>query len=143
MAILPGPGPGMGHLISLLEFAKRLISHHRFHVTCIIPTIGPPSATLKQVLNDDYTNPNDSKLNVVYLPPVNFHGLTAVKAETQIFLAITRSLSPLREVLKSLKAIVDGFGTDAFDIAEEFRHCRGIKSFLVYFHYVFCHDFVV
>ncbi|EXB37611.1 Hydroquinone glucosyltransferase [Morus notabilis] len=107
---------------------KRLISHHRFHVTCIIPTIGPPSTALKQVLNDDQTNPNDSKLDVVYLHPVNFHDLAAVKAETQVFLAITRSLSPLREVLKSLKAnysenlvglVVDGFGTDAFDIAEE------------------------
>ena len=42
--------PGMGHLIPLVEFAKLLLHHHDFHITCIIPTTGSPSKAMKEVL---------------------------------------------------------------------------------------------
>ncbi|PON70228.1 UDP-glucuronosyl/UDP-glucosyltransferase [Trema orientale] len=128
VAILPGPG--MGHLIPLIEFAKRLVNDNKFHVTCIIPTIGSPTKSAKEALQGLPT-----AIDVVYLPPVTFdddddlpspYQKAVTKPETLVFLAVTRSLSPLREVLKSLKAtsnlvglVVDDFGTDAFDIAKE------------------------
>ncbi|KAL5571818.1 hypothetical protein UlMin_021415 [Ulmus minor] len=129
IAILPCPG--MGHLIPLVELAKRLIVHHNLAVTFIVPTIGSPSKPLKQVLQ---TLPAGA--DVVYLPPVSVDGeTTSVKPEAHVSLAIKLSLSPLREVIKSLKAssklvalVLDPFGADAFGVAKEF----GILSYIFF-----------
>ncbi|KAF3968558.1 hypothetical protein CMV_007571 [Castanea mollissima] len=119
IAILPSPG--MGHLIPLVEFAKLLILHHDFHITCIIPTIGSPSKAMKEVLQ---ALPNS--IDHVFLPPVSMEELEGVKPGIQITLTMTRSLPPLRDVLTSLVAttrlvalVVDLFGTDALDVAKE------------------------
>ncbi|KAL7239045.1 hypothetical protein ACSBR2_005025 [Camellia fascicularis] len=32
----------MGHLIPLVEFAKKLVLHHSFSVTSLVPTVGTP-----------------------------------------------------------------------------------------------------
>ncbi|KAK4551259.1 hypothetical protein RGQ29_032435 [Quercus rubra] len=119
MAILPSPG--MGHLIPLVEFAKLLLLHHDFHITCIIPTIGSPSKAMKEVLQALPTS-----IDHVFLPPVSLKELEGVKPGIQITLTMTRSLPPLRDVLTSLVAttrlvalVVDLFGTDALDVAKE------------------------
>ncbi|XP_075643859.1 hydroquinone glucosyltransferase-like [Castanea sativa] len=111
----------MGHLIPLVEFAKLLILHHDFHITCIIPTIGSPSKAMKEVLQ---ALPNS--IDHVFLPPVSMEELEGVKPGIQITLTMTRSLPPLRDVLTSLVAttrlvalVVDLFGTDALDVAKE------------------------
>ncbi|KAB1219588.1 Hydroquinone glucosyltransferase [Morella rubra] len=122
IAILPTPG--MGHLIPLVEFAKRLLHHHpnSFNITFIIPTDGPPSKAQKSVLDA-----LPSSMNYFFLPEVNLDDVPkGAKIESLISLTVVRSLPSLREVLKSLVEssklvafVVDLFGTDAFDVARE------------------------
>ncbi|KAJ4959088.1 hypothetical protein NE237_026199 [Protea cynaroides] len=118
------PSPGMGHLIPLIEFAKRLVQYHNFSVTIILPTDGPLSSAQKSVFGS-----LPKSINSIILPPVNFDDLPEdAKIETRITLTVTRSLPLLREAYKILTAtnrvsamVVDIFGTDAFDVAKEFN----------------------
>ncbi|XP_022895845.1 hydroquinone glucosyltransferase-like [Olea europaea var. sylvestris] len=118
------PTPGMGHLIPLVGFAKVLIQKHNFNVTFIIPTDGPLSNAQKSFLEK-----LPPRIDYVVLPPVNFDDLSKdAKIETRIALTVTRSLSSLRNAVKSLIStkrfaafVVDLFGTDAFDVANEFK----------------------
>ncbi|KDP28511.1 hypothetical protein JCGZ_14282 [Jatropha curcas] len=122
IAILPSPG--MGHLIPLVEFAKRLAFQHNISVKFIVPTDGPPSKAQKSVLDS-----LPSTISYTFLPPVSFSDLPSdAKIETLISLTVTRSFPSLREELKSLVSttrlaalVVDLFGTDAFDVAREFN----------------------
>ncbi|XP_060218455.1 hydroquinone glucosyltransferase-like [Lycium barbarum] len=122
IAILPSPG--MGHLIPLVEFSKRLIQNHHFSVTLILPTDGPVSNAQKI-----YLNSLPCSMDYHLLPPVNFDDLPLdTKMETRISLTVTRSLPSLREVFKTLvetkktvALVVDLFGTDAFDVANDFK----------------------
>ncbi|KAK3000703.1 hypothetical protein RJ639_022464 [Escallonia herrerae] len=121
IAILPTPG--MGHLIPLTEFSKRLVLHHNFTVTFIIATDGSPMQPQKDILQ---TLPKS--INSIFLPPVSFSDLPEDrKIETQIALSVTRSLPSLREALKELTEstrlsalVVDLFGSLAFPAAIEF-----------------------
>ncbi|KAE8676873.1 UDP-glycosyltransferase 72B1 [Hibiscus syriacus] len=121
VAILPSPG--MGHLIPLVEFAKRLVHQHNINVTFVIPTDGSPSKAQKSTLDS-----LPSSIDFVFLPPVNLTDLPGdSKIETVISLTVSRSLPYLRDAFKSLVAktnlvglVVDLFGTDAFDVANEF-----------------------
>nr|AEM43000.1 UDP-glucosyltransferase [Siraitia grosvenorii] len=118
------PSPGMGHLIPLLEFAKRLLFLHRFTVTFAIPSGDPPSKAQISILSS-----LPSGIDYVFLPPVNFHDLPKdTKAGVFIVLAVARSLPSFRDLFKSMVAntnlvalVVDQFGTDAFDVAREFN----------------------
>ena len=123
--------PGMGHLIPFVELAKRLVLSHNFSVTCLVPTIGSPSKAQETVLK---CLPHG--ISYVFLPAVSFDDLKEdVRAEIKVSLTMSRSLSPLREVLKSIMIrtrlvalIVDPYGTDAFDLAEEF----GVPSYIFF-----------
>lgn len=120
IAILPTPG--MGHLIPLGEFAKRLHLLHGVTATFIVPTDGPLSSAQSAFFSD-----LPAAVDHVLLPPVNFDDLPAdVKIETRISLTITRSLPAIRRALASLHEskkvaalVVDLFGTDGFDAATE------------------------
>uniref|UniRef100_A0A5B7AIN7 Glycosyltransferase n=1 Tax=Davidia involucrata TaxID=16924 RepID=A0A5B7AIN7_DAVIN len=122
IAILPSPG--MGHLIPLVEFAKRLVFHHHFSVTFIVPIDGPPSKAQKEFLEA-----LPGGMSYVFLSQIDFSDLPDdVRIETRISLTVTRSLSSLRDVFKSfvvttrlVALVVDLFGTDAFDVAKEFN----------------------
>ncbi|XP_065860242.1 hydroquinone glucosyltransferase [Euphorbia lathyris] len=119
IAILPSPG--MGHLIPLVELAKRLVHKHNLSITFIIPTNCPPSDAQKSVLQS-----LPGKITSTFLAPVDLSDIPDdADIETIISLTVARSLSPLRNMLKSLKnvvaLVVDLFGTDAFDIAREFN----------------------
>jgi hydroquinone glucosyltransferase len=123
VAILPSPG--MGHLIPLVEFAKRLVHHHSFiNVTFIVPVDGPPSEAQKSVLDA-----LPGSMNYIFLPPVNLDDVPeGTMIEPIISLTVVRSLPSLRDELKSLiertkvaALVVDLFGTDAFDVAREFN----------------------
>lgn len=121
VAILPTPG--MGHLIPLGEFAKRIVAHHNFTVSFIVPTDGPLPSAQKAFLES-----LPEAISYVLLPPVNFDDLGEdAKIETRISLSVVRSLPSLKEEFKSLVSrtklvalVVDLFGTDAFDVAKEF-----------------------
>ncbi|GMI66780.1 UDP-GLUCOSE-DEPENDENT GLUCOSYLTRANSFERASE 72 B1 [Hibiscus trionum] len=122
IAILPSPG--MGHLIPLVEFAKRIVHQHNFTVTFVIPTGDSPTKAQKSALDS-----LSSSIDYVFLPPVDLSDLPReAKIETVISSTVARSLSFLRDTLKSLVAkeklvglVVDLFGTDAFDVAREFN----------------------
>ncbi|XP_008437917.2 hydroquinone glucosyltransferase-like [Cucumis melo] len=118
------PSPGMGHLIPLVEFAKRLVLLHRFTVTFVIPSGGPPSKAQISVLSS-----LPSAIDHVFLPPPSLNDLPPqTKAETIIVLSVTRSLPSLRDQFKSMVTqrnlvafVVDQFGTIAFDLVREFN----------------------
>nr|BAI65909.1 UDP-sugar:glycosyltransferase [Forsythia x intermedia] len=119
------PTPGMGHLIPLVEFAKKIIQKHNFMVSFIIPSDGPLSSAQKLFLEK-----LPPRIDYVVLPPVCFDDLPEdVKIETRISLTVSRSLSSLRDAVQSLVSkkirlaafVVDLFGTDAFDVAIEFK----------------------
>ncbi|KAJ9171492.1 hypothetical protein P3X46_014853 [Hevea brasiliensis] len=122
VAILPSPG--MGHLIPLVELAKRLVNQHNLSITFIVPTDGPPSKAQKSVLESLPTT-----ISSTFLSPVDMSDLPGdTKIETIISLTVARSLPSLCQVLKSLvessrlaALVVDLFGTDAFDVAREFN----------------------
>ncbi|CAI0542258.1 unnamed protein product [Linum tenue] len=121
IAILPSPG--MGHLIPLVELAKRLVNNHNLSVTFIVPTAdGPPPAAVKSVL-DSLPSP---AVDYVFLPPVSLSDVPPdAKIETIISITVARSLPSLRSTLSSASRrfsalVVDLFGTDAFDAAVEF-----------------------
>lgn len=127
------PTPGMGHLIPLVELAKRVLQISPFHICFVIPTEGPPTKAQKSAL----AVLPEGRVSSSFLPPVNFDDLPAnVKIETKISLTLSRSLPALRSRLKELQEshhqltalVVDLFGTDAFDVAREF----GMKSYLFY-----------
>ncbi|XVE64710.1 hypothetical protein DITRI_Ditri07aG0123400 [Diplodiscus trichospermus] len=117
------PTPGMGHLIPLIEFAKRLVDYHKFAVTFIIPNDGSPMKLQRQLL---LALPET--ISSIFLPPVSFDDLPGdSKIETRIILSLTRSLHLIRDsfnVLAKLNRVVafvvDVFGIDAFDVAKEF-----------------------
>ncbi|KAA8528256.1 hypothetical protein F0562_035493 [Nyssa sinensis] len=117
------PAPGMGHLIPLTEFAKRLVIYHNFSVTFIVPTDGSPMNDQKAFLEA-----LPRSINFIFLPPVSFDDLPEdAKIETRISLTVTRSLPALRHSLQVLTQstplsalVVDLFGTDTFDVAREF-----------------------
>ncbi|KAG5538255.1 hypothetical protein RHGRI_018995 [Rhododendron griersonianum] len=119
------PSPGMGHLIPLAEFAKRLVLTHNFSATFLIPTDGPLPKAQKSFLE----SLTPAGISHVLLSPVNFDDLPDdVRIETRISLSVTRSLPSLRDQIKSLVSghrvvafVVDLFGTDAFDVAREFQ----------------------
>ncbi|KAL1220725.1 UDP-glycosyltransferase 72B3 [Cardamine amara subsp. amara] len=126
------PSPGMGHLIPLIELAKRLVDHHNFTVTFIITGEFSPSEAQRSVLNS-----LPSSMASVYLPPADLSDVPSTAGiETRISLTVTRSNPALRELFGALSAekrlpavlIVDLFGTDAFDVAVQFH----VSPFIFY-----------
>lgn len=113
----------MGHLIPLVELAKRLVHQHSFNVDFFVPTDGAPSKAQKAVIES-----LPSAITSVFLPPVDLTDLPeGTSIETTIDLTVARSLPSLREGLRSLCSetrvvalVVDLFGTEAFDVAREF-----------------------
>ncbi|KAI9110152.1 hypothetical protein K1719_019193 [Acacia pycnantha] len=116
------PSPGMGHLIPMIEFAKRLVVHH-LAVVFAIPTDGPPSKQQRDVFHG-----LPPSISHTFLPPISLSDLPdGTKIETIISLTVVRSLPSLRDAFHSLSAthrltvaVVDLFGTDAFEVAREF-----------------------
>lgn len=77
------PSPGLGHLIPLVELANRLIVHHNFTVTFIIPNDGSCTKPHKKVLQAL----DPLSVSATFLPPVNFDDLPeGSQIETRIAL---------------------------------------------------------
>ncbi|XP_038684226.1 hydroquinone glucosyltransferase-like [Tripterygium wilfordii] len=118
------PSIGIGHLISLIEFSKKLVHHHNFHITLIIPTIGSPPDAMIEALHG-----LPSTINHIFLPPVQYEDMPKNDPTRLLIVKATSlSLSPLRQVIKSLSAttklvsfIADAFAFDTVDVAEEFN----------------------
>ncbi|KAL2345891.1 hypothetical protein Fmac_007176 [Flemingia macrophylla] len=118
------PSPGMGHLIPMIELAKRVVGYEKLRVSFVIPSSGPP--TKAQIMVLEALPPS---ITHVFLPPVTLSDLPAdSKIETRISHTVLRSLTSLRDTFHSLSAthtlaavVVDLFATDAFDVAREFN----------------------
>ncbi|KAJ1388283.1 UDP-glucuronosyl/UDP-glucosyltransferase [Sesbania bispinosa] len=117
------PSPGFSHLVSIIEFSKRLIQlPNDLHVTCLIPTLGSPSKPTNAILQ---TLP--SKIHATFLPPIQNHDLPQDTPTTvHLQLAVTRSVPLIRDALKSLSSssrlvamVVDLFANDALVCAKE------------------------
>ncbi|GAB4861623.1 hypothetical protein Ancab_036873 [Ancistrocladus abbreviatus] len=125
------PSPGLGHLISLVELSKLLVSRHGFHVTVLVPTMSEPSKAQELFLQNLPEN-----INYILLPQVTFDDLPPdVKPEVKIVLTVIRSISYIRTELEALASrarvvayFTDLFGTDTFDVAKEV----GIKPYLYF-----------
>ncbi|CAH8389990.1 unnamed protein product [Eruca vesicaria subsp. sativa] len=119
------PSPGMGHLIPLVQFAKRLVHRNGVTITFVVVGDGPPTKAQRTVLDS-----LPSSISSVFLPPADLTDLPpTTRIETRISLTVTRSNPELRRVFDSFAAegrlptalFVDLFGTDAFDVAFEFQ----------------------
>ncbi|KAJ1421238.1 UDP-glycosyltransferase family, conserved site [Sesbania bispinosa] len=117
--------PGFSHLVPIVEFTKRLVSHHpNFHVTCIIPSLGPHPDSSKAYLE---TLP--SNIEPIVLPPINKEDLPqGAHPGILIQLTVTLSLPSIHEVLKSFSSkapfvslIVDVFAFEVLEYAKEFN----------------------
>ncbi|CAI8607652.1 unnamed protein product [Vicia faba] len=114
--------PGMGHLIPMIEFAKRLTNHHNLPVTFIIPSDSPPSKAQTTVLSS-----LPCGISHIFLPPVTLSDLPPdTKPEPLMTITILRSLPSLHQTLLSLitshrlsALVVDLFSTDAISTAAE------------------------
>ncbi|KAK9743137.1 hypothetical protein RND81_03G219700 [Saponaria officinalis] len=116
----------MGHLIPLVELAKRILNTHPFTISFLVPCEGLPSQAQKSVLG---ALPKD-RADSYFLPPVSLDDLPSdSKIETRISHTLIRSLPVVRAHLRGLQStcgshltalVVDIFGTDAFDVAWEF-----------------------
>ncbi|KAJ0717214.1 putative hydroquinone glucosyltransferase [Helianthus annuus] len=123
IAILPSPG--MGHLIPMAEFAKRLVEHHHISATIIIPTTGTPPKAQTTVLES-----LPEKIHHMFLSPVN-NLPENVRPEIKINRIMQGSLSSLRDALSCLKSktklvalVFDMFGHDSMEVAKEFNLCN-------------------
>ncbi|XP_047314964.1 hydroquinone glucosyltransferase-like [Impatiens glandulifera] len=116
------PTPGMGHLIPLVELAKRLVHLHDFSATFIIPGDAPISKA-QQVFLEDLPN----GVNYHLLPLANTDDLPPdAKIETRMCVMLNRSLPFIRESLKSLLSenqvvayVADLFGFESLEVAKE------------------------
>lgn len=117
--------PGFSHLVPIIEFTKRLIKlHPNFHVTCIIPSLGPPPESSKAYLQ---TLP--SNIDSIFLPPINKEQLPqGADPGLLIQLTVTLSLPSIHKVLKSLSSkapltalVVDVFAYLTLEFAKEFN----------------------
>nr|KYP72065.1 Hydroquinone glucosyltransferase [Cajanus cajan] len=119
------PCPGLSHLIPIVEFSKRLILEHpNFQVTILIPTLGPPTPSTKEIL--DTLPPS---IDSTILPQVNLQDLPPnIHLATQMKLTVKHSLPSLQQALTSLSSrthlvalVCDLFSSDALPMAKKFN----------------------
>ncbi|KEH15933.1 putative hydroquinone glucosyltransferase [Medicago truncatula] len=119
------PSPGLSHLIPQVEFAKLLLQHHNeYHITFLIPTLGPLTPSMQSILNT--LPPN---MNFTVLPQVNIEDLPHnLEPSTQMKLIVKHSIPFLHEEVKSLLSktnlvalVCSMFSTDAHDVAKHFN----------------------
>ncbi|XLR69748.1 hypothetical protein S83_020420 [Arachis hypogaea] len=117
--------PGLTHLVPILEFSKRFLElHPNFHVTCMIPSLGPHPDSTKSYLQ---TLP--SNIHSILLPPINKQDLPqGAYPGVLIQKTVTLSLPSIRDTLKSLTLreplaalIADAYAFEALSFAKEFN----------------------
>lgn len=125
------PTPGMGHLIPLIELARRL-TEFNFSVTILLPNDGSPPSKFQLSLLKNLP-PTISHL---FLSPIDVSDLQSTpKIETRITLTMTRSIPAIRDSLRVLSEstrlvafVVDLLGSQSIDLAHEF----GILPYIFY-----------
>ncbi|KAI3952085.1 hypothetical protein MKW92_049123 [Papaver armeniacum] len=93
------PSPGMGHLIPIIEFAKRFVLDHGFSATIIIPTdINSPFQALKLALDS-----LPSAIDTILLPPVDLSDVSN-DVLAQMFATVNRSLPSFSDSIRTITA---------------------------------------
>ncbi|KAI3860914.1 hypothetical protein MKW92_030259 [Papaver armeniacum] len=118
------PSPGMGHLIPITEFAKRLVLDHGFSATLITPTETNSSFEATKL----GLNSLPSAISTIFLPPVDLSDLSDdTEIGTRITATVDRSLPAFSHSVRTIISthrvvsfVVDLFSTGAIDIADEF-----------------------
>ena len=124
--------PLMGQIIPLLEFSKRLVVDHDFHVSFLVITTSNEASAAQDQLLQSPTFP--SGLDVVYLPPIDVFSVTTddMLMLTRLCVMVEESLKSLKSVLKELgelrAVVIDKFFTQAFDVCCELS----IPAYLFY-----------
>eukprot|EP00258_Populus_trichocarpa_P024921 XP_024440940.1 hydroquinone glucosyltransferase [Populus trichocarpa] len=122
----------MGQIIPLLEFSKRLVVDHDFHVSFLVITTSNEASAAQDQLLQSPTFP--SGLDVVYLPPIDVFSVTTddMLMLTRLCVMVEESLKSLKSVLKELgelrAVVIDKFFTQAFDVCCELS----IPAYLFY-----------
>ncbi|GMN34918.1 hypothetical protein TIFTF001_044959 [Ficus carica] len=123
--------PGMGHIIPLFEFSKRLAADHGFYVS-FLNIASEASAAQTQLLRSPNLPPS---LHVIDLPPADVISdvlLEDCPVLTRVCLILQENLRSLKSVLLSLRKpnalVADLFCTDTLDVCHEL-------SIPVYFFY--------
>ncbi|XP_022773980.1 UDP-glycosyltransferase 72E1-like [Durio zibethinus] len=118
--------PGMGHLIPVLELAKRLVSHQSFKVTVFVVATDHASIANSQLLQSP--SASNDLLDMVLLPFIDISNIVEPDASfvTKIVILMLESLPFLRSEISKMEfrptaLVVDLFGTDAWEIADEFN----------------------
>lgn len=111
----------MGHIIPLVECAKKLVQYE-FSVTIIIPTSEDPTPKAQSTLLEKLPE----SIQYTLLPPVTLP--ENISSGGRIFFTVALSLPFLRDTLESLSKttnlvslVVDPFGIVAFELASEFN----------------------
>nr|GME06107.1 lysophospholipid acyltransferase LPEAT1 isoform X1 [Ipomoea batatas] len=112
----------MGHIIPLLEFAKRLVQHHGVRATFFL--ISTDASAAQNDLRHSTSLP--AGLNIVEIPEIDTSGIfnDDMKIVTRISANVGASIKLLPAIIKRLpdlpKALViDLFCTQAFDVLKE------------------------
>ncbi|CAH8348155.1 unnamed protein product [Eruca vesicaria subsp. sativa] len=112
--------PGMGHIIPVIELAKRLSANHGFQVTVFVLETDAASAQSKYL--------NSTGVDVVNIPSPDISDLVdpADHVVTKIGVMMREAVPALRSnisamIQKPTALIVDLFGTDALCLAKEFK----------------------
>ncbi|XP_004515370.1 hydroquinone glucosyltransferase [Cicer arietinum] len=124
------PCPGLSHLIPLVEFAKLLVHNHiQFHVTFLVPTFGPLSSSMQDIL---YSLPPN--IDFILLPQVK-NLPPNLEPASQMKLIVKNSVPFLIEEVESLiskthlVSLVFGvFSTDVHEVAKQFN----LSSYIFY-----------
>ncbi|KAG7610460.1 UDP-glucuronosyl/UDP-glucosyltransferase [Arabidopsis suecica] len=110
--------PGMGHVLPVIELAKRLSANHGFHVTVFVLETDAASVQSKLL--------NSTGVDIVNLPSPDISGLVDPNDHvvTKIGVIMREAVPALRSKIiamhqKPTALIIDLFGTDALCLAEE------------------------
>ncbi|KAL4376954.1 hypothetical protein GQ457_02G007390 [Hibiscus cannabinus] len=126
--------PGMGHLIPVLELARRLLSHQSFKVTVFVVTTDHASVTNTQLLQSSPAAPGsdddeDGLLDIVLVPFIDVSDrvgpgvlfIEKIKATILLSLPFLRTEISKMESRRPTALVVDIMGIDALGIADEFN----------------------
>ncbi|KAK6939502.1 UDP-glucuronosyl/UDP-glucosyltransferase [Dillenia turbinata] len=116
IAILPGPG--MGHIIPLLEFAKHLVINHNCLVSFLV--IRTEASDTQTRLLESPLLPSD--LHVINLPPADVLFQEDMLLLTRICVIIHENLGSIRAAIEQNRPdalVIDIFCTEAIDICDE------------------------
>lgn len=120
--------PGMGHLIPVLELAKRFVSQLSFKVTVFVVATDDAAIQNSQLLRNSSAG-HDQLLDIVLLPLADLSKLVEPDAPLleKMKMIMLESLPFLRSEISKMEfhppaaLVVDLFGTDALGIADEFN----------------------